>query len=51
VATTGGDRTLAAAAVETLCFRVSLPGATGNAFQGAATTATLTFDSEQTKNN
>ena len=51
VATTGGDRTLASAATETLCFRVNLPSATGNTFQGAATTATLTFDAEQTKNN
>lgn len=50
-ATTGGDRTLAPAAVETLCFRVNLPSATGDAFQGAATTATFTFDSEQTRNN
>lgn len=46
-----GDRALASAASETLCFRVSLPSATGNAFQGAATTATFTFASEQTKNN
>jgi predicted ribosomally synthesized peptide with SipW-like signal peptide len=51
VATTGGDRTLASAANETLCFRVKLPRATGNAFQDATTTATFTFDSEQTKNN
>jgi len=46
-----GDRTLAAAASETLCFRVDLPLATGNAFQNATTTATLTFDAEQTANN
>jgi hypothetical protein len=46
-----GDRVLAAAANETLCFRASLPLATGNAYQGAATTATFTFDSEQTANN
>ena len=51
VAASGGDRTLAAAASETLCFRVSLPIATDNTFQSAATTATFTFDSEQTKNN
>jgi predicted ribosomally synthesized peptide with SipW-like signal peptide len=51
VATTGGDRTLAPATVETLCFRVNLPTATGNSFQGATTTATFTFDAEQTKNN
>jgi spore coat-associated protein N len=46
-----GDRTLAAAASETLCFRVTLPLGTGNAYQGATTTATFTFDAEQTKNN
>lgn len=46
-----GDRALAAAATETLCFRASLPGATGNTYQGAATTATFTFDAEQTANN
>ena len=46
-----GDRTLAVGAVETLCFRVELPLATGNAFQSAATTATFTFDAEQTANN
>ncbi len=46
-----GDRTLAASATETLCFRVTLPSGTGNAFQGATTTATFTFDAEQTANN
>jgi hypothetical protein len=46
-----GDRTLAAASSETLCFRATLPGATGNAYQGATTTATFTFESEQTANN
>ncbi len=46
-----GDRPLAAAATETLCFRVSLPLATGNAFQGSTTTATFTFNAEQTANN
>ncbi|MGH2689624.1 MAG: TasA family protein, partial [Actinomycetota bacterium] len=46
-----GDRTLAAAANETLCFRAELPTATGNGFQGATTTATFTFDAEQTANN
>lgn len=46
-----GDRTLAAAAAETLCFKVQLPLATGNAFQNASTTATFTFDAEQTANN
>lgn len=46
-----GDRALAAAASETLCFRVNLPLATGNSFQNATTTVTFTFDAEQTANN
>ena len=46
-----GDRTLAAAANETLCFRVTLPAGTGNAYQAATTTTTFTFDAEQTANN
>ena len=45
------DRTLAASANETLCFKVLLPLATGNAYQNATTTATFTFDAEQTANN
>lgn len=46
-----GDRALAAAANEVLCFHVGLPSATGDTFQGATTTATFTFAAEQTKNN
>jgi spore coat-associated protein N len=46
-----GDRSLAASANEILCFNVTLPLATGNTFQNAATTATFTFDAEQTRNN
>ena len=46
-----GDRTLAAAANETLCFRAALDITTANAFQGATTTATFTFAAEQTANN
>ena len=46
-----GDRTLAASANEVLCVQVSLPIATGNAYQGAATTAQFTFDAEQVANN
>ncbi|HET7677199.1 MAG TPA: TasA family protein [Candidatus Limnocylindrales bacterium] len=46
-----GDRTLAAAASETLCFRISLPATAGNAYQAATTTTTFTFDAEQTANN
>jgi predicted ribosomally synthesized peptide with SipW-like signal peptide len=49
--TAGADRVLAASASETLCFHVSLAGSTGDAYQGAATTATFTFSAEQTKNN
>jgi Camelysin metallo-endopeptidase len=46
-----GDRTLNGGANETLCFRVTLPGGTGNAYQGAATTTTFTFAAEQTASN
>ncbi len=46
-----GDRNLAAATSEVLCFRVSLPLATGNGLQGATSAATFTFDAEQTANN
>jgi len=46
-----GDRTLAAQGSESLCFRVQLPLSTGNSFQNAATTATFTFQAEQTANN
>ena len=46
-----GDRALGVSASETLCFRVSLPLSTGNAFESAASTATFTFDAEQTANN
>ena len=45
------DRTLAASSSEILCFRVELPLASGNAYQGITSTATLTFVSEQTANN
>jgi spore coat-associated protein N len=46
-----GDRVLAAGSSEVLCFQVSLPLATANAFQGATSDATFTFDAEQTANN
>ena len=46
-----GDRVLAAATNEVLCFRVSLPLATGNSAQGISSTVTFTFDAEQTANN
>ena len=46
-----GDRNLLAGASEVLCFNVTLPLSTGTAFQAATSTATFTFDAEQTKNN
>lgn len=46
-----GDRSLNPASSETLCFRLSLPSGTGNAYQGATTTTTFTFNAEQTANN
>ena len=46
-----GDRTLAAAANETLCFNVILPLTATNASQGLTTDATFNFEAEQTKNN
>ncbi len=46
-----GDRVLNASNNEVLCFRVSLPLSATNAVQSAATTATFTFDAEQTANN
>jgi hypothetical protein len=46
-----GDRNLLAAASETLCFRLKLPLSAGNTVQNATSTATFTFDAEQTKNN
>ena len=44
-----GDRTLAVATNEVLCFNVTLPMSA--VAQGATTTATFTFDAEQTANN
>ncbi|MDE3088139.1 MAG: hypothetical protein KGJ80_01980 [Chloroflexota bacterium] len=41
-----GDRTLRASASETLCFSVTLPLKTPNAFAGAATAATFNFVAE-----
>lgn len=46
-----GDRALTAGANEPLCFNVSLPLSSGDAYQGLTTTATFTFQAEQTKNN
>lgn len=46
-----GDRTLNSGTSETLCFKASLPLGTANAYQGATSTYTFTFDAEQTANN
>jgi spore coat-associated protein N len=46
-----GDRTLNANTNEILCFNVLLPSGTNNSYQGATTTATFTFNAEQTANN
>lgn len=46
-----GDRPLGVGSNEILCFRVNLPLSTGNTFKLATTTATFTFDAEQTANN
>ena len=46
-----GDRVLNASASEDLCFAVVMPSSVGNAHQGASTTATFDFVSEQTANN
>lgn len=45
-----GDRVLAAAGSEVLCVNVTLPAAT-TVGQGLSSTATLTFEAEQTANN
>jgi hypothetical protein len=46
-----GDRVLAAGTSEVLCFQAELPLAADNSAQGLTTTATFTFDAEQTANN
>lgn len=46
-----GDRTLNGLSNETLCFRIQLPLATGNAYSAATAVTTFTFDAEQTANN
>jgi len=46
-----GDRTLNASASEILCFQVQLPSNAASSLQGLSTTATFTFDAEQTANN
>jgi spore coat-associated protein N len=46
-----GDRVLNGLSNETLCFRIQLPLATGNAYSAATAVTTFTFDAEQTANN
>ena len=46
-----GDRNVTAGSSDSLCFSWSFPLASGNAYQGAATSTTFTFDAEQTANN
>ena len=46
-----GDRALAGGSNETLCFKATLPLATGNSFQNTSANVTFTFDAEQTANN
>ena len=41
------SRSVAAGASEVLCYRVELPAASGDTFQGATTTATFTFSATQ----
>jgi len=45
------DRTLKPGEGEELCFSVQLPSSTGNSYQGLSTTATFSFEAEQTANN
>jgi hypothetical protein len=46
-----GDRVLTGLTNEVLCFQVSLPKATGNAFKNTTSAVTFTFAAEQTANN
>jgi len=46
-----GDRTLAAGAAETLCFRVTAPLALGNESQGRGTQPVFGFEAEQLDQN
>ncbi len=46
-----GDRALAGGSTSPLCFKATLPLATGNSFQNTTTNVTFTFDAEQTANN
>lgn len=46
-----GDRTVDSGASDFICVKVSLPGTTGDTYQGATATTTFTFNAEQTENN
>lgn len=46
-----GDRDVLAGGTDDLCFSWDFPLASGNGYQLATTTATFTFDAEQTANN
>ncbi|MGI9600949.1 MAG: TasA family protein [Acidimicrobiales bacterium] len=46
-----GDRVLPSAASETLCLQVELPLSAPDSTEGLSTTATFTFEGEQTANN
>ncbi len=46
-----GNRVLAASGNDPLCFSWDFPDTSNDDFQGATTTATFTFDAEQTANN
>jgi len=47
-----GDRALGASDSEVLCLKIALPSTgSDNALQGSTTSATFTFDAEQTANN
>ena len=45
------DQVINAGASQSLCFTWGFPLGSGNTFQSAATSTTLTFDAEQTANN
>jgi hypothetical protein len=46
-----GDRSVDAGLTDSLCFQWTFPKSSDDTFQGAATSATFTFDAEQTANN
>ena len=46
-----GDRPLASGQSETLCFEITMPGETGNEYQGATTSTAWTIATEQDAGN